>query len=192
MIYPHHLSGQISVTQVTPTLIQNLPKIPAYDSLTNWGIPLKDLNEHWKYIGHQVFLPPIKQGKMDVNHQDVETFLLNIRPHKIPTGFETKYLENVTYGRITNRRLEKFHVYDSIITSVYKPYHYSSTGSRSDPKVFIGTDSAAVSNQYFTIIDVITGNILQKWKTEIEIDFELAKKPRSKPHQSLCCPTVVP
>lgn len=153
LLHSYFLFSQITITEIEKREEKIVMKPEPYDSLKNWE-QFEKMGDYKKYIGLQIYLPPFSNPKMNSDpNYDSQLLLLSITPVTIPVNTPNKLLE------INNMS------YDSILTYVYRPYHYFSGKFYGYCYAGISPNSNLVSNNYYTIIDVIYGEKMDKlWK----------------------------
>jgi len=147
--------------------------------IENWTSK-SDLEE---YIGQKVFLPPLTNSKNKslswFNHPFL--FTLDFREKEISSdknvqsvlrkqiksgGSTSNYLPSV----LQNKSNPDLVVFNYLYTNIYLPGYNSGSAGISN--------SSDVSNEYYTIIDVISESDMQaitsKWNEKIELEFEKA------------------
>src|SRR5690606_6000460 len=152
---------QITIGKIDQIEQEIVDRPKTYDSLKNieWHKALKDYKQ---YIGLQVYLPPISNMQIGYTATDKDLFLFSAKINTVKTGVESK----VGYwGTEANKSKEvrKQHVYDSLMTYVYKPFQYSFYQSDRNilPRPGVCSDSSKISDTYYTILDVLYGDNLQ-------------------------------
>lgn len=156
--------SQITITEVEKTEERIVLKPAPYDSLKNWEYHEK-LGDNKQYIGLQIYLPPTPNKSIGVYPGSQNNFLFSIKPSIIKTNVKSSFTDY-------NSTKWEEHVYDSLVTFVYNPFHYYYGGNM----VGVCSDSATISNTYFTIINVIYGKKLDSILRFMENAFHDFKK----------------
>lgn len=174
------LYSQITITEVEKIEERIVLKPAPYDSLKNWEYH-KKLGDYKQYIGLQIYLPPTANKSIGIYPGSQNNFLFSIKPSTIKTNVKSSYRY---YG--SNKWEE--HTYDSLVTFVYKPFHYYYGGDGAGGNmVGICSDSASVSDTYFTIMNVIYGKKLDSILSFMRNTFyDLQKQKR----ENMFIPTI--
>ena len=135
--------SQVTIaTETTPTIQEAVVKPPIYDSLENWK-QFERLADYKQYIGQQIYLPPFKNS---FGRDMVHPFIFTLVPKMV-------VLKDSSY----------------LYSSAYKPkFLYGSSYYYAQGSDEVQNDED-VSNNYFTIIDVIYGD-------KLKILFDKVKK----------------
>lgn len=156
---------QITITEIEKTEERIVLKPTPYDSLKDWE-DHESLDDYKQYIGLQIYLPPRSNMALDDWQSSPNNFLFSIKPSIIKTNVKTSHRFKISD---MGSGSWKEHIYDSIITFVYKPFQYSYrfggdvySEDDDDDKSIVGicSDSNQISNTYFTILNVIYGKRL--------------------------------
>ncbi len=140
--------SQITITEIKKSEEKIALKPEPYDSLIKWEYKER-LGDYKQYIGLQVYLPPISNKPIGDWTSSQNNFLFSLKSAIIKTN-----VKSIHRYYSTNKWVE--HVYDSLITFVYEPFHYYYGGNGAGGRmVGVCSDSAKVSNTYFTILNVI-------------------------------------
>lgn len=164
-LFPIFSFSQITIGSVEKKEIEIVePKPIPFDSINNYK-EQEDLINYKMYVGQKIYLPKYNNTE-DVGYTGKEypfmfsdsLSLVNVEPSK-----QLKMVDNV--GSATNK------FYKNIFTYKYKPFHYFSGIVNGNAYASIVTNADEVSNKYYTVIDVFTGedmkNILNNIKTLI-------------------------
>ena len=148
------LFSQITITEIEKKEEIIVLKPEPYDSLKNWEYHEK-LGEDKEYIGLQIYFPPRSNKAIGVFPESRDNFLFSIKPSIIKTNVKSSYEFMTSVTNEWGRNEWKEHVYDSLITFVYKPYqYYFGAGVAGELMVGVCSDSNSISNTYFTILNV--------------------------------------
>lgn len=150
-ICPFLLYSQVTISEIKSDEEKTVSKPMSIDSLQNWEHQAEFKN-YRKYIGVQIYLPPIDQivayGFQNSN------FLFSLKPLVIKAKEKMVTIIN------PNLSNEKTIQYDSIATLIYKPFQCFYSEIWPSFETGICSDSSKVSNSYFTILNVLYGEEL--------------------------------
>jgi len=153
LINIQRVSSQVTISEIAQEALVIGDRPASYDSLKNLQSH-DDLKDYQQYIGLQIFLPPTSNNSFP--------FLFSTRINTIKTGVESTVKYFSREGNSSKETL-KTHVYDSLMTYVYKPVHYYFDQHDADvlPDSKVCSDSSEISNTYYTILDVMYGKRLR-------------------------------
>jgi hypothetical protein len=165
--------SQITISKVEEITEQVVIKPEPFDSIKGWEF-FTDYRDYKKYIGQQIFLAPLKVPPTgNASLRDFEPFLFSITPETIDLKKCDKKLQLLERALDGLMNWDTIAIYDKVITTIHRPYHFASSSKIYDLDkldVFITNDVTA-SNKYYTIIDILYGDELNKvydnWKTVI-------------------------
>jgi len=168
LINSFNLYSQITITEIEKSEEKIVLKPEPYDSTKNWE-EKERLADYKQYIGLQIYLPPTPNRVIGKYPGSEDNFLFSIRPSIIKTNptYKTKVLNQSGemvdtlipyYSRLRNSYSGDYAkiFYDSIVTFVYRPFHYYSGQDNNENIIFgVCSDSAKISNSYYTILSVL-------------------------------------
>lgn len=168
--------SQITITEIEKTEDRIVLKPEPYDSLKNWEYHEK-LADYKQYIGLQIYLPPTPNKSIGVYPGNQDNFLFSKKASTIKTNVKSSYR---IYGGYNSNEFKE-HIYDSLVTFVYEPFHYYYGGDGAGGNmVGVCSDSATISNTYFTVINVIYGERLDSILEYMRTTFYNLEKQKGK------------
>ncbi|WP_395045435.1 hypothetical protein [Flavobacterium sp.] len=150
-LFPIFSFSQITIGSVEKKGIEVVePKPIPFDSIYDYK-EQEDLINYKMYIGQKIYLPKYNNNE-DFSYVGKEypfMFADSLSKVNIDPIRELKMVDNM--GSKTNK------IYKNIFTYKYKPFHYYSGVVNGNAYASINTNADEVSNKYYTVIDVYTG-----------------------------------